>query len=465
MKKTTLIILIVCNFFYQADAQYKKTYRSDTKSSLRKENRSLSLNGLTDTNNVIQTLDNLLFKLTKDTFATIQNSDIVPGAYFDTIIYSSINKYTLFNALAASSPNITLDVLEKQIAINYTRPTKINGLFWGLGLKADYNTDSKEATVYSNGSFVNNVMGTARLTQFLKGKALYNDSTKLRIELIQSLTELDKDIENKSKEIDMVRRAILIRNSSKYDSCCRFCSEQLIYGKDTTELEKELLAYKFKKLKSLMSFENINYNSETLRWLSLEGNFGIPAYKVYDATQDLGKKITDYRSLEYGIATSLNWLRHYKNDRVLFFSGGVKYERTANTDDLKAKDYNEQLFVASNTTGSITTEKKQKAYDASLISTIDRLKINGEIVWICFQNLKAGFDYYAEVATPWFLNNNSKPVYTSRLGYVFPVSVKKDKIVTMLQVYWKCSGQKDRKFDNDFGFKIGLPINLDKETK
>lgn len=54
----------------------------------------------------------------------------------------------------------------------------------------------------------------------------------------------------------------------------------------------------------------------------------------------------------------------------------------------------------------------------------------------------------------------------NRLGYFFPVYNSKDKIATVIQIYWASNGKlinfrELSNWDSEVGFAIGLPINLD----
>jgi hypothetical protein len=54
----------------------------------------------------------------------------------------------------------------------------------------------------------------------------------------------------------------------------------------------------------------------------------------------------------------------------------------------------------------------------------------------------------------------------NRLGYFFPVYNAKDKVATIIQVYWGTTGKLEslRKLEDwssEVGISVGLPINLD----
>jgi hypothetical protein len=481
MKKAFIVTTVICLI-------------SSLVSGQKPEKRQL-VKGMVDSLSA-QTRAKETFTMLGTQFEIDKNEQLIPSQYFDKYVLSDVQRFVVLNNEASIYPAFTLDALEKNISFSYSRvlgkPDEKKSTILGilpaaetkgmkrystisLGLKAEYDANSKSAAVYSSGGFVNNIKLNIHYSLFAKGRANYNAGNPANI-FFEKLNEFILESENNNAKFETYKaRQKQIENSGSDWDEKLWLAAQLEKKWDKASLLAQLDTFLLTKAP---------FYRRKLRWLTIGLNeIGTPSYKTFDINGKDDERFGDKRLFVIHPAVAYNWLRvrnkkvinsnafsagklpeQKKKDETVFFfnlGGGMQLTSNIGQNGVKAKDYIEDKVVITGGGTTIYQQTNYKAYKREELSDFWRATFKEELLWLFIPKYKMGFNQSFEYFLPVGANNDDyKQQISHNLGWVFPIQNKKEKVTTLMQVYWKCSGFVETEFVNEFGLKLGIPINI-----
>lgn len=413
------------------------------------------------------------YKLDKEDKSENDPSHLLPNKEFNKIINSSINRYLLLKANSTNIPAVSVDFVAQQINLGYMQAVKNHELnYVGFNLSADYSTESSQSSIYSNGQFVNNIGLTLKWNHFFNGSGKFTSIAKPairqiifdKIKSIDAKFLMDKEILEKINSTGQNQVAPPLCEPKCIDEAIKKLAEQQMdIFKLSANRQENLLDNLQKKHDDDITavFEDpLIYNSKRIHWLSFSLPLGTPSYKIYDESKPIGSRLGSKRVVKAGVDVAYNSLKQTTvSNNIFYYSISVGFAHQANLDDIKSKDFTEQTIIATSPLGSSFIEKKATAYYKDDLYGKGIANLSTDIIRL-FGKSSIGGEEIVQYQVPAIINAHGKSIITNNLGFLFPVKNKKDDAITIIKIYWQCSGQRGEKFDNVFGFKVGLPINV-----
>jgi len=423
-------------------------------------------------------------------------SQLIPSSYFDKYILSDIQRYIVLNSETSTYPAFSLDALEKNISFTYSRllgkpkpeitegekslgKTESKGFkrysTFSAKLTAEYDANGKSAAVYSSGAFVNNINLNLSYSRFANGKANY-DSSRPREIFLKKLKDYLATGRKNSEKFESYKQRLkdLEKTDGNWDEKL-WLTKQIEKKWDSTSLHAELDTFLLTKAP---------FYRRKLSWLTVGLNeIGKPSYKTFDINAKDDERFDDKRIFVIHPTVSYSWLRvknkkvkdisafkngelpiqDKKDETIFFFSigGGLQLSSNIGQNSIKATDYIVEDTVFSGNGTTIFTEDKYKAYKKGELADMWRATLTEELLWLFIPKVKMGISQRFEYYKPFGDNKDLyKDQISHSLGWVLPIQNKKEKVTALMQVYWKCSGFIKTEFINEFGLKLGVPINI-----
>ena len=234
------------------------------------------------------------------------------------------------------------------------------------------------------------------------------------------------------------------------------------YDKILTRAENIKEEVSDKQIKLFKDMWTIEYNT----YFGLSGYYereSMDMYKGDNITQNFDERFVDNKGDLYGIKTSFNHVARWKSGTFLMFRALADLGRGSNFKDFDKKD-----FVFNSTpeivgTGTIVEEKKKTGYyieGGSPYSYGFLQKYTAEIYASTkVLGVYAKFGYSKNEA---LIKKETLPFET---GIMINVNSDKKSVVSILLFVAREDLKIHPDLDTNFGFKIGLPINIKKSEK